>query len=263
MNRAMHVVMAGILSGVAACASGQVSLLSQDRSIALLTAADGVTQSASANNFAPFAASVARHVVVQDPFGPVDTGGGLNISCHFEGGIDLTATMSGWSIAETGVLAAPVTAEVNLDLAFAIDQPMQIWAMRNGLGSSASVDEVVEISLRRLDSQRRSLINDSDTTIGSMAEHTVELPAGEYEFRFHALLESTGEVAQRNVLLQVRFGEVPCVADMNADGGIDGTDVNAFFEVWETGEVAGDVNRDGGVDGMDVQYFLEHWERGC
>lgn len=263
MKRSKQLVAAGLLGGVVACASGQVSMLSQDRSIALQTAADGAMQSASASNFAPFAASVAHHVVVQDPFGPVDTGGSLNISCHFEGGIDLTATMSGWSIAETGLLAAPVTAEVNLDLAFALDQPMQIWVLRNGMGGSTSVDEIVEVSLRRLDSQRRSLINDSDTAIGSVAEHTVELPAGEYEFRFHALLESTGEVAQRSVLLQVRFGEAPCVGDMNADGGVDGADIGAFFEIWESGEVAGDVNHDGGVDGMDVQHFIEHWERGC
>ena len=263
MNRSMNVLVAGLLGSVAACASGQVSLLAQDRSIALQTGADGTLRAASASDFAPFAAAVSHHAVVSDPFGPVDTGGDLNISCHFEGGIDLTATMSGWSLSETGAIAAPVRAEVNLDLAFALDQPMQVWVLRNGMGSSSAVDETVEISLRRLDSQRRSLISDSDQTIGSLAEHTVNLPAGEYEFRFHALLESTGEVAQRNMLLQVRFGELPCTADMNIDGGVDGSDINAFFEVWETGEVAGDLNRDGGVDGADIQFFLEHWESGC
>lgn len=263
MNRLMHCAAAGLLGGVASCASGQVALLTQDRSISLQTGADGAIRTAMAENFGPFAASVSHRAVVTDPFGPIDTGGDLNISCHFEGGIDLVATMTGWSLSETGVMAAPVTAEVNLDLAFSVDQPTQVWVLRNGMGSSQAVSEAVEVSLRRLDSQRRSLLSDSDAAIGSVWEQSVSLPAGEYEFRFHALLESTGELAQRQMLLQVRFDKPACDADMNTDGGIDGADINAFFDVWETGEVGGDLNHDGGVDGMDVQFFLEHWEAGC
>lgn len=55
---------------------------------------------------------------------------------------------------------------------------------------------------------------------------------------------------------------VRCVADFNHDGGIDGSDVGAFFHEWEVGAATSDLNRDGGVDGSDVQVFFESWESG-
>lgn len=54
----------------------------------------------------------------------------------------------------------------------------------------------------------------------------------------------------------------PCAADFNRDGGIDGGDVSAFFEAWESGNAAADVNLDGGVDGSDVGAFFAVWESG-
>jgi hypothetical protein len=53
-----------------------------------------------------------------------------------------------------------------------------------------------------------------------------------------------------------------CIADFNADGGVDGGDIEAFFQVWQTGEQFADVNRDGGVDGLDIQIFFIEWETG-
>jgi cytochrome c peroxidase len=54
-----------------------------------------------------------------------------------------------------------------------------------------------------------------------------------------------------------------CYADINQDGGVDGTDVAAFFTNWETGEASGDFNQDGGVDGADIASFFAAWETGC
>jgi probable HAF family extracellular repeat protein len=54
-----------------------------------------------------------------------------------------------------------------------------------------------------------------------------------------------------------------CPGDFNSDGGIDGTDVDAFYASWEAGESPADVNVDGGVDGADVSVFFERWEAGC
>jgi hypothetical protein len=54
-----------------------------------------------------------------------------------------------------------------------------------------------------------------------------------------------------------------CIGDYNADGGVDGSDVSAFFADWESGTSAADVNQDGGIDGSDVDVFFEHWEAGC
>jgi hypothetical protein len=55
----------------------------------------------------------------------------------------------------------------------------------------------------------------------------------------------------------------PCPADLNRDGGVDGTDVGSFFAGWEAGEPSTDLNGDGAVDGQDVQEFFTHWEAGC
>lgn len=54
----------------------------------------------------------------------------------------------------------------------------------------------------------------------------------------------------------------PCAADFNLDGGIDGSDVGAFFDAWENGQGCGDVNQDGGIDGADVEWFYAVWEAG-
>jgi hypothetical protein len=54
----------------------------------------------------------------------------------------------------------------------------------------------------------------------------------------------------------------PCAADFNRDGGVDGSDVSAFFSAWEAGEGGADVNADGGVDGSDVDAFFALWEAG-
>ncbi|MBS0195181.1 MAG: hypothetical protein JSR77_00325 [Planctomycetes bacterium] len=54
----------------------------------------------------------------------------------------------------------------------------------------------------------------------------------------------------------------PCPADFNQDGGVDGSDVEAFFAAWEAGGTDADVNQDGGVDGGDVAAFFVAWEAG-
>lgn len=53
-----------------------------------------------------------------------------------------------------------------------------------------------------------------------------------------------------------------CAADFNEDGGVDGSDVEAFFVEWVMGEACADVNEDGGVDGSDVEAFFLLWEAG-
>ncbi|MCX5691546.1 MAG: hypothetical protein NTV94_17435 [Planctomycetota bacterium] len=69
-----------------------------------------------------------------------------------------------------------------------------------------------------------------------------------------------GNIASRRVHLTVL--PLPCPADFNQDGGVDGADVNAFFEAWEAGESTADVNLDGGVDGSDIDTFFTAWEAG-
>ncbi|MEI7656454.1 MAG: hypothetical protein WCK33_00125 [Phycisphaerae bacterium] len=53
-----------------------------------------------------------------------------------------------------------------------------------------------------------------------------------------------------------------CAADYNADGGVDGTDIEAFFTDWQSSSGCSDVNQDGGVDGGDIEAFFLLWEAG-
>ncbi len=54
----------------------------------------------------------------------------------------------------------------------------------------------------------------------------------------------------------------PCPADYNADGGVDGEDVTAYFTDWEAAADRADVNYDGGVDGNDLAPFFAIWAAG-
>jgi hypothetical protein len=55
---------------------------------------------------------------------------------------------------------------------------------------------------------------------------------------------------------------VTCYADYNQDGGVDGSDIEAFFADWSNGDAAADVNQDGGVDGGDIEGFFIQWQNG-
>ena len=54
----------------------------------------------------------------------------------------------------------------------------------------------------------------------------------------------------------------PCPADFNRDGGIDGADIAAFFDAWETGDLSADVNLDHMLDNSDIDAFFLAWEAG-
>lgn len=56
--------------------------------------------------------------------------------------------------------------------------------------------------------------------------------------------------------------ECDCPADFNRDGGVDGSDIEAFIVRWEGGRPEADVNRDGGIDGADIGTFFVAWEAG-
>ncbi len=69
---------------------------------------------------------------------------------------------------------------------------------------------------------------------------------------------AAGGVAQWSFTVE----QEACVADYNGDGGVDGSDVEAFFVSWQDGDAGADVNEDGGVDGGDVEFFFTRWEAG-
>ncbi|MBL9000105.1 MAG: hypothetical protein JNK25_03075 [Phycisphaerae bacterium] len=63
-------------------------------------------------------------------------------------------------------------------------------------------------------------------------------------------------------LVDLEAEGTPCPADFNQDGGVDGADVEAFYQAWEAAEPSADVNQDGGIDGGDVETFFAAWEAG-
>ena len=75
-----------------------------------------------------------------------------------------------------------------------------------------------------------------------------------------AQIVALGGVSARGIM----FPREPaiCIADYNADGGVDGADIEAFFTDWEQGLSGADVNFDGGVDGSDIETFFITWEAG-
>jgi len=79
--------------------------------------------------------------------------------------------------------------------------------------------------------------------------------------RNHLVEEAYDFLAERELMALIR---TDCTSDFNSDGGVDGSDLGAFFEAWEAGDFLADVNQDGGVDGADAQWFVTRWvESAC
>jgi hypothetical protein len=80
-------------------------------------------------------------------------------------------------------------------------------------------------------------------------------------------INSSGTLVFRLVFTDTTEGlfaaDVACPIDFNQDGGVDGQDIQAFFQAWESGDPSGDINRDGGVDGSDIADFFARWEAGA
>lgn len=91
-------------------------------------------------------------------------------------------------------------------------------------------------------------------------------PTSQIRVRFTAEDAGTGSLVEAAVdeftIRGVTCTDATCPADFNQDGGIDGTDVEAFFSAWELGLPTADVNDDGGIDGNDVETFFIAWQAG-
>jgi CxxC motif-containing protein (DUF1111 family) len=52
---------------------------------------------------------------------------------------------------------------------------------------------------------------------------------------------------------------IPCIADLNHDGKVDGGDLGPMLGTWGMADVPGDLNRDGDVNGIDLGILLAKW----
>jgi hypothetical protein len=56
--------------------------------------------------------------------------------------------------------------------------------------------------------------------------------------------------------------DVPCPADLNGDGAVDGVDLGALLGAWgpcPSAACPADFNADGAVDGIDLGFLLGAW----
>ena len=93
-------------------------------------------------------------------------------------------------------------------------------------------------------------------------------PSSQVRLRFIAEDAGSGSLVEAALddveLLGVRCEDPqPCIGDFNGDGGVDGSDVVAFFAAWESGDASADVSEDGGIDGSDLEVFFVAWQSGC
>ncbi len=133
-----------------------------------------------------------------------------------------------------------------------------ILAGKSGIGLNA----ILFYSDRQDNAQH---FNFNNSVVNGVAFWSVGARGG--EITFNNAQGCTQLVADKINLNDVRFcrcgfAPIPCIADFNQDGGIDGADVEAFWDAWENGLPRGDVNGDGGIDGADAQYFFNAWKAG-
>jgi len=122
------------------------------------------------------------------------------------------------------------------------------------LDGSASTDPDGTIVLYRWS----LLPDDTEIASGDDPRADVEFPVGVHHVRL-TVTDNRGGTDTDDLTVTVA---ARCPADYNQDGGIDGSDVDAFFNDWEGGFAEADVNCDGGVDGADVDTFFQAWENG-
>lgn len=195
-------------------------------------------------------------------------------------GLAIHTQVGGW-VFEPGPFTSRVESLTSLGTSvYALEQNGKVW-VRNG-------SEWAEITPRDMVSTHAPLIKTIGDSVyviyrSAVAEGVVGrwrgsnwqeyvLPVGFLAADFHEL---EGGVAIRT--MRENFMDTPgstgflflrpsgdlCPSDFNCDGGVDNSDIEAFFRWYEAGSSIADVNQDGGTDGADVQYFFELWEGGC
>jgi len=121
-------------------------------------------------------------------------------------------------------------------------------------------NRITSVSLTDLESGVATTAEPVGWYLGGGAASALGIPTGCRFFGGGGLGNITG---WDNLTMDAAGNGCPaCPADYNQDGGIDGTDVEAFFIDWQASEGCSDTNQDGGVDGADVETFFTAWEGG-
>jgi len=252
---------AGLLPGIA---GAQVIIESARGEISLQTVTDAFSATIGTSSTTPFSSTLVHGVNLpagQAP-APADEGGVLFISCHFENAFDVVATMAARGPVDGGAAGIGTLTEVRSNVRFMVDQPTAFRAIFTGTGSPGDSVQDVRMTLEPASGNDPAIMDEQRAfVVGDLLNSGMLRPGG-YRLRYHANLVAGPQHVTASVRFLMDFGE-SCIADFNFDGGVDGQDVQSFFESWEAGSVLADTNRDGGVDGSDVASFFEIWEQGC
>lgn len=104
----------------------------------------------------------------------------------------------------------------------------------------------------------------SNAVLANSASATADvlLPVGVHTITL-TVTDTDDATRTDEVVITIEAGTPTCIADFDGNGGIDGGDLAAFFEAFETGDPTADVDGNGGVDGGDLAFFFERFEAGC
>jgi len=128
---------------------------------------------------------------------------------------------------------------------------------RQGRGDIRFRDLVEERELYREAGSQRVFFDETNTHLST--RFVLEIEFTEEFWTGPIFPQSRATQGEYDVLLEFTPW---CISDVNADGGIDGGDIEAFFVAWSAGLELGDVDCNGGCDGADVDAFFRVWEAG-
>lgn len=267
----MAVMGAAALSGVCL---GDLTFLSQTRTITVTTMADGQSTNQSALDFAPFVATVSRSVptVVEGVAGL--NAGTTDISCHFDrNAIAARARMLAQGVVGQTTQVTAVTTTL-VDVTFVNDAPTVFRLVLSGADVAAvGVNEAL-IRLTALDGAGVLFEQQGINLSGNTFQ---EMPTGRYRFEFLATQTSAVGECGREYEVELTAPAVPCDADVD-DGTFTGTpdygitidDLLYYLYVFGLGDVAADLDdgsgrghRDHAVTIDDLLYFLQRFQDGC
>lgn len=241
-----------IALGLCPAAMAQLAFEDQVRQISVTTTADGLSESSSAPDFAPFNELVARSVPFQ-----INGVSGTNISIaaisctlDFEG-VDIRSQLEGQGESAVGVSAL---SDLFVDVTFRVDQPTPYRVRMDPAGEGNPSVEFYAFTLRDADTGAPVLVSSENNT-----DEFGMLPAGRYQMIYDQRLEASGDRCNRVVRMLMQL--TICIGDWDDKLGTDSDDVIAFFADWEAG--LGDADADGDSDSDDVILFFARWDQGC
>lgn len=263
---------AGVVALCSSQALAQWQLQDQRRNITIATSADGTTLTQHAPDFLPFIQTLENNTLFVSPTGPRPNRARTTITsildsnalrvagtCEGEGGLD-----------ENG---QPVTGENHVDIDVDFELFAETLSHLTALPRPTNADAVDSFHIRLRNLSTGEDVYESPSNESVYVNRFDSLPAGRYNFRFHAdftVSDETRSCVFGASLLLPPFG---CDSiDFNNDGSVfDPQDIEAFLSRYSEGSCIPatatcndiDFNNDQSVfDPQDIEAFLRMYAEG-